>query len=115
MKVRYYKIEPYARTPIFSEETVPKEHLKFHINGADEWQKIVIEEGELTFQDLNKTHFKSTLTSGKNGWSRPGDLHRVVCNKPVKFYIEYYRKIERQPAYVTNIFYQALQSMKEVA
>jgi tellurite resistance-related uncharacterized protein len=83
--------EPYKKTPIFDESTVPAGLLKAHKTKAGTWGKIVVLEGGLKYLIQEPEVEMHSLNQDVYGVVEPGILHEVQPLGKVKFYVEFYR------------------------
>ena len=90
MKKLPANVQPYKKTPIFSEETVPAGLLNEHQTKAGVWGKVVILEGCLQYTIVEPEEIV-TLDSSQFGVVEPTVLHHVKPLGLVKFYVEFYR------------------------
>lgn len=87
-------LQPYKRTAIFTETTVPAGLLGDHATKDGVWGLIRVEHGELRYAITDPRRDPSTqiLTpSGAPGLVEPTILHRVEPLGAVRFYVEFLR------------------------
>lgn len=90
-------LSPYARTPEFTETTVPAALLKAHSTKAGAWGLIHVLEGRLAYriEDSRRPGSETLLTAGSTaGVIEPTILHAVEPLGPVRFYVEFHRREE---------------------
>ena len=81
----------YKRTPVFTNETVPKGLLRAHQTKAGTWGKIVVLQGELRYRILEPEVEEFDLSPSNCGIVEPTVLHEVEPLNQVRFYVEFYR------------------------
>ncbi|WP_262693242.1 DUF1971 domain-containing protein [Kordiimonas aquimaris] len=83
-------VQPYNKTPLFSELTVPKGLLKDHNTKSGVWGVINVVSGNLryTVPSLEK-HID--LSAGDTAIVVPEQLHHVTPLGAVSFYVEFWR------------------------
>lgn len=84
-------VQPYRRTPLFTEATVPAGLLKAHTTKADTWGRIVVLEGRLRYRILVPAVEEILLTPERFGVVEPQVPHQVSPDGQVQFYVEFYR------------------------
>lgn len=90
--------KPYSRTPDFTEATVPPGLLKAHTTKAGAWALIHVLEGRLAYRvcDPRRPASRRVLTpDAPPGVVEPTILHEVEPLGPVRFYVEFHRRDER--------------------
>ena len=88
--------QPYRRTPVFTEATVPPALLRSHRTAPGTWALIRVLEGRLLYRVLDPrseyTHSERTLDPcGAPGLVEPGVRHEVAPLGPVRFQVEFYK------------------------
>ncbi|MBI2801424.1 MAG: DUF1971 domain-containing protein [Gammaproteobacteria bacterium] len=91
MKTLPESLEPYKKTPFFSEESVPAGLLKAHQTKAGSWGKIVVVDGRLRYRILEPAVEEMILSPQHCGVIEPTVLHEVLPLGKVQFYVEFYR------------------------
>ena len=84
----------YARSPTFTEATVPAALLKAHNTKPGVWGRICVERGELVYRvtDPRREPSEEVLSpDGPPGIVEPSILHEVEPRGPVSFYVEFCR------------------------
>ena len=87
-------LEPYKRTPNFTEETVPASLLKDHSTKEGTWGLIRVEQGSLRYAvtDPRRSVEERTLTpNDEPGVVEPTIVHRVEPVGSVQFYVQFLR------------------------
>ena len=84
-------VEPYKRTPEFTEQTAPNALRKGHCTKPGTWGQIVVLEGSLTYRILEPTIEELTLERGLLGVIEPTVMHEVDLHGLVKFYVQFFR------------------------
>lgn len=83
--------EPYKKTPIFDDCTVPAGLLKAHKTKTGTWGKIVVLEGKLRYRIQEPEVEVHSLNRDVCGVVEPEMLHEVQPLGKVRFYVEFYR------------------------
>lgn len=83
-------LSPYNRTPVFTEQTVPKALLADHHTKAGVWGLIQVESGKLLYT-IPGRNLQQELTPDTPGVVKPGELHHVTPLGPVRFLVEFWR------------------------
>ena len=85
---------PYARTEVFTEQTVPKGLLKAHTTKQGSWALIHVLEGRLAYR-INYPRWPAweevLLPGAPPGVVKPTIVHEVEPLGPVRFYVEFHR------------------------
>ena len=87
-------VQPYRRTDVFTEATVPKGLLKAHTTKAGVWGLIHVLEGRLAYRilDPRRPPSETELTpSTEPGVVEPTILHEVEPRGAVRFFVEFHR------------------------
>ncbi len=88
-------LQPYRRTEIFTEETVPKALLKAHTTKEGAWALIHVLEGRLAYRIIDPRRPASELVLTPDtppGVVEPTILHEVGLLGPVRFFVEFHRR-----------------------
>ncbi|WP_324749237.1 DUF1971 domain-containing protein [Sphingomonas sp. LY54] len=91
-------LEPYQRTPTFTEETVPPGLLRDHSTKRGTWGVIRMEAGKLRYvvTDPRRPPSERILAlDTPPGIVEPTVLHHVEPLGPVRFHVEFYRRADR--------------------
>ncbi len=80
----------YKKTPIFTQETIPKALLEQHSTKEGSWGKIWIITGQLRYRILTDPPEEQTLTPDSPGIIAPQIPHYVTPIDDVKFFVEFY-------------------------
>ena len=83
-------LKAYKRTPVFTEQTVPKGLLNDHNTKAGVWGQINVISGALTYV-IASTGQSYVLKPGTIGTVIPEERHHVTPNGPVEFFVEFWR------------------------
>ena len=89
------KLEPYNRTRIFTETSVPEGLLTEHSTKEGVWGRIHVEEGSLRYQvtDPRREPLDLVLAPDSDpGLIEPTFLHRVEPIGAVRFHVEFLRE-----------------------
>jgi tellurite resistance-related uncharacterized protein len=79
----------YKRTPVFTNETMPKGLLKDHATSGHVWGRIHMEEGEMEYTIPGEGVY--ILKPGQEGVIEPQILHHVRPLGKVLFFIEFFK------------------------
>ena len=85
-------LQPYKRTPTFTETTIPAGLLSDHSTKENVWGLIQVEDGALRYivTDPRRDPKELVLTAGgKPGIVEPTILHHVEPVGPVRFHVEF--------------------------
>lgn len=88
-------LEPYSRTDVFTEETVPAGLRNDHSTKPGSWGLIRVEEGALRYRvtDPRRIPTEHELTpQNEPGVVEPAILHHVEPIGRVRFYVEFLRE-----------------------
>ena len=91
MKSLPESVSAYARTAVFSAQSIPEGLRKSHRTKAGTWAKIVILEGRLRYRILEPELREFELSSDVPGVVEPQVPHEVEAVGNVSFYVEFYR------------------------
>ena len=83
-------VSPYAKSPEFTEETVPKNLLEAHRTKAGTWAKIVVMEGKLRYRILEPEIEENELSPDRHGVVEPDFSHQVQPIGRVRFFVAFY-------------------------
>lgn len=83
--------EPYAKSPVFDEETLPDALRKDHRTKAGTWGllRVLAGEAQLIFIDPSSNQ---RVTPAKPAIIPPEATHYVVVNGPMTMQVEFYRE-----------------------
>lgn len=90
-------LQPYRRTDLFTEASVPKGLSKAHTIKEGAWALIHVLEGRLAYRinDPRRPSSETVLTSdAAPGVVEPTILHEVEPLGPVRFFVEFHRRPE---------------------
>lgn len=83
-------VQPYKRTAVFTQDTVPAGLLKDHTTKDGTWALIRVQEGTLEYViEDRETHI---LSPGHDGVVEPQVRHYIRPPGAVSFFVEFYRK-----------------------
>jgi tellurite resistance-related uncharacterized protein len=83
--------EPYRRTAVFTQESIPTALLAAHRTAAGVWAAIHVSEGRLLYRITEPTASETVIGPGGVGVIEPGVAHEVAPLGAVRFYIEFHR------------------------
>ena len=82
-------VEPYKRTPVFDENTLPAGLRKEHRTKPGVWGIIRVLEGRLRYQVIDPPR-EMVLEPGRPGLVQPDQPHRVEPLGPMRMQVEFY-------------------------
>jgi len=82
------QLQPYKRTPTFTEDTVPAGLLREHSTKAGVYGRICVESGRLRYTDADG---ERVLEEGDVVVTQPEQLHAVQPLGSVRFYVAFCR------------------------
>ena len=82
--------QPYKKTPVFTEDTVPAGILNDHATKAGVWGLLTVLEGTLDYVVPSKDH-RQKVTTETRAIIEPEVLHHVEPLGPVRFFVEFWR------------------------
>lgn len=88
-------VQPYSRTPDFTESSVPAALRKAHTTKDGTWALIHVLEGRLAYriEDPRRARSERILTpETPQGIVEPTILHSVEPLGPVRFFVEFHRR-----------------------
>lgn len=83
-------VQPYKKTPVFSELTVPKGLLRDHNTKSGVWGVINVVSGNLRYTVPSIERYVD-LAAGDTAIVVPEQLHHVAPLGAVSFYVEFWR------------------------
>ncbi|WP_038249384.1 DUF3565 domain-containing protein [Ghiorsea bivora] len=81
-------LKEYKRTPVFTQDTIPKGLLKHHTTKLGTWGKIHVLEGKLLYNPEGRESI--TLLSSQTANIPPEMQHDVAADGSVRFYVAFY-------------------------
>jgi tellurite resistance-related uncharacterized protein len=90
-------VQPYRKTDVFTEETVPAGLLRAHTTKEGAWALIHVLEGRLAYSIKDPRRPASTIVltpSDPPGVVEPTILHDVEPLGAVRFFVEFHRRQE---------------------
>lgn len=84
-------VEPYSRTPEFTESTIPDGLRASHSTKAGVWARIVVLEGRLRYRIDGPPPEEHVLSDAHPGVAAPRARHAVQPDGPVRFFVEFLR------------------------
>lgn len=82
-------LRAYRQSPVFDRETIPDALKRRHNVKADVWAVIHVLEGVLHYR-IEDPASEHLLTPQNPGLVRPGEVHAVRAEGPVRFVVEFY-------------------------
>lgn len=89
MKTIPTTVQPYSKSPAFTQDTIPERLRSDHHTKDETWAKIHVQEGVLLYYIGDATS-PERLTQDRPGVIEPKVPHRVEPEGNVRFYIEFY-------------------------
>lgn len=83
-------VSRYARSPEFTEVTIPAKLQASHRTETGTWGKIVVLEGKLRYRLLEPAIQETELSCERPGIIEPRVAHEVETMGRVRFYVEFY-------------------------
>jgi tellurite methyltransferase len=83
--------EPYRRTPVFDERTVPEALTRDHSTKRGIWARIHVTQGSLDYSIHAPFDSRERLTPALPGIVLPEVEHHVQASGPVSFFVEFLR------------------------
>ena len=88
-------VKPYAKTDVFTEETVPNKLTREHNTKANVWGKLHVLEGALDYvvpaNEGGPKQMEYTLTKDEHIVIEPQLIHFVRLTGNVRFFVEFYK------------------------
>jgi len=91
MKSLPQNVEPYSRTPEYTEATVPAGLEQRHNTKAGVWARIQVLEGRMLYRILEPTIEEHILETGTDGIIEPQMDHQIEMDETVRFFVEFLR------------------------
>jgi tellurite resistance-related uncharacterized protein len=86
-------VRAYRRTQEFTETSIPAGLLRQHSTKPGVWGRIVVLEGTLIYRILDVPS-TAVLSPACAGVVVPEILHEVEAQGPVRFYVEFLKRVE---------------------
>jgi tellurite methyltransferase len=90
------EFQPYKRTPVFTETSIPAGLKKEHSTKSGVWAKIILTEGTLRYR-VDGLEIDTVLSPSEPGIVLPEILHSVSPIASVRFYVEFYKEPDSHP------------------
>lgn len=87
--------ERYGRSPDFTPETLPARLQAAHSTKAGTWALLHVLEGKILYQLEAPYQGERLASSGEHVVIESEVPHRVAFVEPGRFYVEFYRAVER--------------------
>jgi len=88
-------VKPYAKTDVFTEETVPNKLINEHNTKANVWGKLHVLEGALDYvvpaSEAQSKQFEYTISEGEHIIIEPQLTHFVRMTGRVRFFVEFHK------------------------
>jgi len=91
MKSLPQTVEPYNRTPEYTEATAPAGLEQRHNTKAGVWARIQVLEGRMLYRILEPSIEEHVLEPGVYGIIEPQVDHQIEMDEPVRFFVEFLR------------------------
>lgn len=86
-------VQPYKRTPLFNQASVPTGLLNEHNTKAGTWGVLNVESGSLLYRITDPEQLCAfELNPSRKGIIAPQQPHHIELIGPVSFYVEFYRQ-----------------------
>ncbi|NRB37698.1 MAG: DUF1971 domain-containing protein [Pseudomonadales bacterium] len=89
MKTLPEHVKGYKKTPVFTQDSIPRGLLKDHNTAENVWGVIHILDGELEYHITEGDRQTVILTSEHHGIIEPTVKHHIKASGPVSFYVEF--------------------------
>lgn len=86
--------QPYKRTPVFTETTLPARFLHSHSTKPGAWAVIHVEQGRLLYSVPSQGH-EEELSPDVPGIIEPEVEHTVKPLGVAAFFVEFWREVEQ--------------------
>ncbi len=83
-------LKEYKRTPVFTQDTIPKGLLNNHSTKAGTWGKIEVHKGKLKYHP--EAHDVITVAAGEAANIPPQMVHHVSADDEVAFHVAFYAR-----------------------
>ena len=81
----------YARSPEFSDKSIPENLLESHRTKTMTWAKIVVTEGKILYRILEPRIEELELSPHRSGVVEPEVPHELEVMGDVRFHLDFYR------------------------
>ncbi len=81
----------YARSPEFSDKSIPENLLESHRTKTMTWAKIVVTEGKILYRILEPRIEEHELSPDRSGVVEPEVPHELEVMGDVRFHLDFYR------------------------
>ena len=85
-------VEPYGKTPLFTNETVPDKLLNHHDLQAGTWGLLTVEAGTVSFFRQGADAPFAVISSGKPFVILPEEVHHVRLSEDARFFVAFYKR-----------------------
>lgn len=91
MKTLPDSVAPYGRTPLFTQDSIPKNLRHGHTTKSGSWAQIHVVSGKLRYRILGGMPEEHILGPETPGVIEPDAPHEVEALGEVQFYVEFYK------------------------
>jgi tellurite methyltransferase len=84
---------PYRRTPLFTNDSIPKGLRSRHTTKKGVWAKIHVHSGSLRYRIHDPYHTETILSVDRPGIVLPEIEHKVEPIDNVEFFVEFWKKV----------------------
>ena len=81
----------YARSPEFSDQSIPENLLDSHRTKTMTWAKIVVTQGKILYRILEPWIEEHELSPDRSGVVEPEVPHELEVMGDVRFHLDFYR------------------------
>lgn len=85
-------VEPYGKTPLFTNETVPDKLLNHHDLQAGTWGLLAVEAGTVSFFRQGDEAPIAVIPAGETFVILPEEVHHVRVSEDVRFFVTFYKR-----------------------
>lgn len=85
-------VEPYGKTPVFTNETVPDKILNHHDLQAGTWGLLTVESGTVSFFLKGDDAPLAVIASRETFVILPEETHYVRLAEDTKFFVTFYKR-----------------------
>lgn len=84
-------VKPYAKSPVFTSETVPDNLTSDHSLKAGTWGLLTVEHGDVTFFTKGQDLPVARLGTGDTFVIHPQEIHFVSLTEGAVFFVEFHK------------------------
>lgn len=91
MKTLPDNVVRYGRTPVYTQDSMPKNYRRGHTTKPGVWATLHVVAGKLHYRILGDTPEEHILEAGSSAVIDPVTVHEVEGCGDVQFYLDFYR------------------------